>query len=121
MMVSAELKCLVVEDEPAIRRLVVLVLADMGYEMLAAADAESALEILSHDAPDVILTDVRLPGMDGVELAYRVKASERRPSARVLLMSAYGEPPGHPCDGFLAKPFDIEQLAEFVGPLIAAG
>jgi CheY-like chemotaxis protein len=117
-MQEAELKCLVVEDEPAILRLIVVVLEDMGFEMLAATDAESALEIVSASDPDVVIADVRLPGMDGVELARKIKSSDGHASTPVLLMSAYAEPAGHPCEGFLHKPFDIDQLAEFVEPYL---
>jgi len=112
-------KCLVVEDEPTILRLVTLVLEDMGCETLAAADAEGALNILSEQVPDVLIADVRLPGMNGVDLANRVRSSDRHSSTAVLLMSAYGEPSHHGCDGFLAKPFDIESLTEFVEPFLA--
>lgn len=117
-MQRAELKCLVVEDEPAILRLVLLVLEDMGCEILAATDAESALEMISANDPDVVIADVRLPGMDGVELARHIKTSIRHSSMPVLLMSAYGEPADHSCEGFLRKPFDIDQLAEFIEPYL---
>lgn len=108
-------KCVVVDDEPAILRLVTLVLEGIGCETRSASDAEAALEIISEDVPDVLIADVRLPGMDGVELANQVKASREHSSPAVLLMSAYGEPSNHGCDGFLAKPFDIEDLVRLVG------
>lgn len=117
---NPDVKCLVVEDEPAILRLVTVVLADMGCETLAAPDAETALKILSADCPDIVITDVRLPGMDGVELADRIKNSEELSATPVLLMSAFGEPPNHSCEGFLPKPFDLEELTEFVQPYLGA-
>lgn len=117
---SQDVKCLVVDDEPAVLRLVEIVLADMGCGMLAAPDAETALEMLFADSPDFVLTDLRLPGMDGLELARRIKDSEQLSSTPVLLMSAFAEPPSHSCEGFLAKPFDIERLAEFVEPYLGA-
>jgi len=107
--------CLIVDDEPAILRLVVLVLQDLGYETLAAPDAETAAGILAFRKPDLIITDVRLPGMDGIELTRRVKATPPLKSTPVLLISAY-EPPKHVGDGFLAKPFDIDGLMDFVAP-----
>lgn len=106
--------CLVVDDEPAILRLVSLVLRDLGYETLAATDAETAAGILAFRRPDLVITDVRLPGADGLELARRVKNAPRLQSTPVLLISAYGEPPSHEGDGFLPKPFDIDSLTEFV-------
>lgn len=115
-----ETKCLIVEDEPAILRLVSIILKDLGCDILSAPDAESALEIVARTRPDLIIADVRLPGMNGVQLARRVRdGGGRLSSMPVLLMSAYGEPADHGCDGFLPKPFDIEDLAQFVGPYLA--
>lgn len=107
---SNKVTCLVVDDEPAILRLVAVVLRDLGCETLTAVNAESALEIAEKTNPDFVISDVKLPGMDGVELAKRLK-SRKKP---VLLMSAFGEPRKHDGAGFLAKPFDIDGLVEFV-------
>lgn len=107
--------CLVVDDEPAILRLVAVVLRDMGCETLTAGNAESALEIAEKTEPDLVISDVKLPGMDGVELAKRLKSRDNTP---VLLMSAFGEPRTHEGDGFLAKPFDIDGLVDFVSPYV---
>jgi CheY-like chemotaxis protein len=93
----------------------VLALSELGWETIPAPDAETAAGIMAFKTPDIIITDVRLPGMDGVELARRVKESSLRDTP-VLLMSAYGEPPSHEGDGFLAKPFDIDGLTDFVSP-----
>ena len=74
-------RCLVVDDEPAILRLVAIVLRDLGCQAVTASDAESALTIIENDHPNVVISDVKLPGMDGVELARRieVKRSQRDP------------------------------------------
>ena len=103
---------LIVDDEPAILRLVAMVLTALGFETLTARDAETAAELLKSSKPDLIVTDVRLPGMDGVELARWIKTSRRLKKTPVLLMSAYSEPPHHDGDGFIAKPFDISELEE---------
>ena len=103
---------LIVDDEPAILRLVAMVLSELGFETLTARDAETAAELLKSSKPDLIVTDVRLPGMDGVELARRIKTSRRLKTTPVLLMSAYSEPPHHHGDGFIAKPFHISELEE---------
>jgi CheY-like chemotaxis protein len=110
--------CLVVDDEPAILRLVAVVLRDLGCETLTAGNAESALEIVEETEPDLVISDVKLPGIDGVELASRLKASESFDRKPVLLMSAFGEPRRHQGDGFLAKPFDIDSLIDFVSPYV---
>ena len=110
--------CLVVDDEPAMLRLISILLEDMGCQTMLAPNAEAALEILGETAPDLMIADVRLPGVDGVELTRAVKANENFSSMPVLLMSAYGEPRGHSGDDFLAKPFDIDTLTDFVAPYI---
>jgi CheY-like chemotaxis protein len=110
-------RCLVVDDEPAILRLVAVVLRDLGCHTLTAEDAESALLIIESDHPDVVISDIKLPGMDGVELAKRIK-SNADSATPVLLMSAFAEPREHQGDGFLAKPFDIEGLIDFVSPYL---
>jgi CheY-like chemotaxis protein len=113
--------CLVVEDEPAILRVIVLALRDLGCAPVPAPSAEAALQILERDgiAPTVTITDVRLPGIDGVELTRLIKANSRLAETTVILMSAYGEPREHQGDAFLPKPFDINELGAFVMPYIA--
>jgi two-component system alkaline phosphatase synthesis response regulator PhoP len=109
--------CLVVDDEPAILRLVAVVLRDLGCDTLVAPDAEAALNLVENEHPDVVISDVKLPGMDGVELARRIKSNGEK-GTPVLLMSAFGEPRNHLGDGFLAKPFDIDGLVDFVSPYV---
>jgi len=110
--------CLVVDDEPAILRLVAVVLRDLGCETLMARDAESALQLVDNSSPDLVISDIKLPGMDGLELARRLKSDQRFDHRPVLLMSAFGEPRNHDGDGFLAKPFDIDGLVDFVSPYL---
>lgn len=113
-------KCLVVEDEPAILRLLTMILEDLECETLAAPDAETALDILENTQPDVIIVDIRLPGMDGLQLARRIRTHPKMGETPILLTSAYGEPPGHDGNDFLAKPFDIDQLADLLESYISA-
>jgi CheY-like chemotaxis protein len=112
-------EALVIDDEPAVLRLVATVLRELGVDTLTATDAESATVILKSNKPDLIVTDVRLPGMSGVELAHLVKSSRRLRKTPVLLMSAYSEPKGHEGDAFFPKPFDITELEELFSRYIA--
>jgi len=113
---------LVVDDEPAIRRVVTSALEDLGcVETYSAPDAEIALEILASRKPDIVITDVKLPGVDGIELTERVKEGaglSTSSATPVILMSAFGEPPNHRGDHFLAKPFNIADLAAAVAPYL---
>ncbi len=79
---------LVVDDDHAFRKLVVEIIGSEGYRVLEAGDAETALEILSDTAVDLVLTDQRMPGITGVELARRARSSAHQPE--VIVMTAYG-------------------------------
>jgi signal transduction histidine kinase len=108
---------LVVEDQPALRRLVVEMLERLGYEVLEAADPARALDLAASRpaAIDLLLTDVAMPGMNGRELAERLRAS--RPGVRVLYMSGYAEDEVLGKDvvrgavELIPKPFTVQKLA----------
>ncbi|MCB2186749.1 MAG: response regulator [Deltaproteobacteria bacterium] len=68
-------KILVVDDEEAIREIFSRALRSSGFEVITAPSAEDALELLKKETPQVMFLDLNLPGMDGVELARRVRAS----------------------------------------------
>jgi two-component system response regulator AtoC len=79
---------LVVDDDASMRHLLSLILADHGYEARAVGSAEDALRELAARDYDLVLTDVRMPGMGGLELLRRVQATD--PARLVIVMSAYG-------------------------------
>ncbi|XYI03474.1 ATP-binding protein [Sorangium sp. So ce1128] len=111
---------LVVEDDDAVRKLIVEVLERRGYGVVSAASAEEALAVLALeglDAVDLLLTDLVMPGMNGRELAERALAMH--PRARVLYMSGYADDvfAGAEPDGeraLLQKPFTPDTLAHRV-------
>jgi DNA-binding response OmpR family regulator len=78
---------LVVDDEGAIRYSISKTLQRVGYQVSAAASGEEALTMLDEHDIDVVLTDIRMPGLTGVELLARIK--EKAPDAIVILMTAY--------------------------------
>jgi two-component system response regulator AtoC len=79
---------LVVDDDPAMRHLLSVILTDHGWEARAVASAEDALREIELRDPDLVLTDVRMPGMDGLALLREIQ--RRRPDLTVIVMSAYG-------------------------------
>ncbi|GMV43269.1 MAG: hypothetical protein AMXMBFR64_49850 [Myxococcales bacterium] len=106
---------MVVDDEPVIRELVATILRDAGYGVLAFGSGLDALESLAGEAPDVVLTDVRMPGMDG--LALREALISRYPAltARVILMTGVVEYTQRQDIPSLPKPFSREELLHAVG------
>ncbi len=84
-------KILVVDDDDAFRSLVIDILSEGDYHLLEAGNGEAALEVLSTQDVDLVLTDQQMPGMGGLELARRVLAAAEPPS--VILMTAFGTIP----------------------------
>ena len=114
-------RILIVDDEPSVRDVMATVLLDAGYSVQTAADGHIALQIIDLAPPDLVITDVMMPHLDGWALLD--KAHERNPSLPVILMSAgdwirrrrTAPIPDHAA--FLAKPFAVEDLLELVGHL----
>src|SRR5690349_7789364 len=80
-------KVLVVEDDPDIRQILAVFLGDKGFNVKVADSGHRALELLGEEPVDLILSDVRMPGMTGMDLLRTVK--ERDPDIELVLMSAY--------------------------------
>lgn len=98
---------LIVDDEPDVRRILLEILRDEGYQAIAAEDGSRALELAASRRPDIVLSDVAMPLLDGVTLARRL--ARWNPPIPVVLMSAahssrIGTLP------FIAKPFDLDDM-----------
>jgi DNA-binding NtrC family response regulator len=108
-------RLLVVDDEATARRALAALLEEEGYEVEVAASGEEALERLSATAPDVLLTDVRMPGIDGLELTRRSHALD--PELPVVMMTAFGtvrdavEAMRLGAVDYVTKPVDFDELA----------
>lgn len=111
-------KILIVDDQFGIRILLNEVFQKEGYQTYQAANGLKAIELVKTHSPNLVLLDIKIPGMDGIEILRRLK--EIDPNIRVIIMTAYGE-----LDiineakelGALthfAKPFDIEELSKTV-------
>ena len=79
---------LIVEDEPAIRDALKLIVEQEGYQVYTAGNGKEALQIASREPPDLIVTDLAMPGMNGLDLARAVRASAGLRSLPVLAVSA---------------------------------
>src|SRR5260370_6309481 len=82
---------LVVEDEPHIREVLSGLLGALGYRLLMAASAEQALDALNVVSPDLVLTDVHLGAMSGIDLCARLKADPRYELMPVVILTAVGD------------------------------
>jgi CheY-like chemotaxis protein len=117
---------LIVDDNPANLKLVRFILVREGYDVHTAADAEEALVVLKSRAPRLILMDLQLPGMDGLELTRRLKASPATRSIFVVALTAYAMKGDEEkalaagCDGYLAKPIDTRTLPGVIASLLGS-
>jgi len=82
-------KVLLVDDEDAIREILGLSIADLGYEVQTAGRGEEALEALGVVHPSIVLTDIKMPGMDGIQLLKRIKEAD--PDIEVIMISGHGD------------------------------
>ena len=113
-MSSAEI--LIVDDNPVNLKLAHLLLAGEGHNVRTAADAEEALKVLQEFTPRLILMDIQLPGMDGLELTRCLKANPATRDITILGLTAYAMKGDEEkilaagCDGYVAKPIDTRTL-----------
>ncbi|NOG71610.1 ATP-binding protein [Roseicella sp. DB1501] len=117
---EARAKVLLVDDEAAARRPMADRLRELGYDVFEAVDGPGALRILASVQPDLLVTDVGLPGgMNGRQVAEAVR--ERFPGLPVLFISGYSGAALPAGVEVIGKPFDLDMLALRIGALLAAG
>jgi PAS domain S-box-containing protein len=82
-------KVLVIDDEAGIRKVLSITLADAGYEVFTAVDGESGILLCREESPQIVFTDIRLPGIDGIEVLKRIKKEYH--DVEVIVVTAFGE------------------------------
>src|SRR5688572_23635390 len=117
-------KILFVDDEEQIRRLLSSFLTRRGYQVKTAVDGQEALNLLETETPDLVITDVNMPHIDGVELTRRLRAHPRLSSMPIIMLSAkvqtdeilagYAEG----ADEYVPKPIEMRILAAKVESLL---
>ena len=116
---------LIVDDNAQNLKLVRVVLANEGFDVLTASNEEDALQLLLTVTPRLILMDIQLPGMDGLELTRRLKADPATEAIRIVALTAYAMKGDDEkafaagCDGYITKPIDVERLPEVVRSYLA--
>ncbi len=109
-------RILVVDDEPHLLEAIRFRLESAGYEVLAAADGEDALDLVKVERPDLLIIDLHLPGMNGDEVCRQMKADDTLKSIPVLLFTATGaavieeKAAEAGCDDYLVKPYEHQVL-----------
>jgi len=117
-------RVLVVDDEAPIRELVTFRLETIGYEVDSAESGEQALEKIKANRPDLVVLDVLMPGIDGLETCKRLKADD--PDIKVVMLSAHGgqkdqeEGIAAGADIYLSKPFRAGVLLSEIESLLSS-
>ena len=107
---------LIVDDTPVNLKLTRILLVNEGYKVMTAASAEEALELLRSYRPALILADIQLPGIDGLELTRRIKSNEATCDITVVALTAFAMKGDEQraveagCDGYITKPIDTRSL-----------
>ncbi len=115
---------LVVEDDDATLRMLLLALRVDGHDVEGLTDGSTALARLSSAAVDLVLLDVMLPDVDGIEVLTRLRRSPGWERAKVVILTALGGDRdiwrgwSAGADYYLTKPFDLEQLRQVTGRLL---
>ncbi|SIQ35051.1 Response regulator receiver domain-containing protein [Rhizobium sp. RU20A] len=117
-------RILIAEDEDALRSFVARALKLDGHEVVEAADGLEGLERVTAETFDLLLSDIRMPAMDGIELAW--KASDTRPGMKILLMTGYADQRER-CENLATriidvvdKPFSLPDIRKAVAVALAA-
>lgn len=108
---------LVVDDDPHLRKTIALTLVDAGYAVREASDGLKALQAVAAATPDLILSDVKMPQLDGIELAESIERSGD--PAPIILMSSGPIAAPRPRAPFIGKPFNIDALLDLVSRVLA--
>jgi two-component system response regulator (stage 0 sporulation protein F) len=109
-------KLLIVDDQFGIRVLLTEVFDKDGYETFTASNGNQALTIIEDESPDLVLLDVKIPGMDGIEILKEIR--QRNLETNVIMMTAYGElemineAKKLGAVAHFSKPFDIDEVRQ---------
>ncbi len=116
---------LVVEDNEDNRELVIKVLSHRGFEVVGVENGREALNRLEEVAPDVILMDINLPGMDGYEVTSRIRATTKFAAVPIIALTAHAmrgdeaKSLAAGCDAYIPKPINVRSLADQITAVIA--
>ncbi len=117
---SEKKKIMVVDDEEAIRVLYVDEFEDEGYDVVACSNGEEALEVFDKEKPDLVILDIAMPGMSGLEVLSKIK--EKSPKTPVIMSTAYSHYKDdfytYVADAYIVKSPDLTELKDKVKDLL---
>jgi len=119
MQAESQHSLLLVDDEEDIRDVLQLPLEDLGYRVLTADNAGTALSVFNREKPAVVLTDIKMPGMDGIELLQKIKLE--CPETEVIMITGHGDMNlaikslKYEATDFIIKPINVDGLAIALG------
>ena len=114
-------RVLIVEDNPTNMRLAVFLLQSAGHTVLSATDAEAGLTLARDEQPNLILMDIQLPGMDGLEATALLKRDDATRAIPVIALTALAMKGDEEriraagCDGYIAKPMRYKDFLAAIG------
>lgn len=111
---------LIVDDEEPVRGFLAQVLTEDGYDVCLATHGRQALELVDQERPDLVLSDVMMPVLNGVELCRLLKARADTKDVPVILMTSAGRKAadGTGCDAYISKPFDLIDVEALIERLL---
>ena len=120
-------RILIVDDSPINLKLVKILLLKEGYQVQTSPDAEEGLKSIQVSKPHLILMDIQLPGMDGLEMTRRLKASPETADIKVVALTAYAmkgdeeKARAAGCDGYITKPIDTQAFPGLIKEQLQTG
>jgi two-component system chemotaxis response regulator CheY len=119
-------RIITVDDAATMRRLIAYTLRGAGHEVLEAEDGEDALRLLGGQGIDLVITDINMPKMDGIELVRQLRAQPRFQTTPILLLTTESDPEKKKqgkaagATGWITKPFQPDQLVAAVAKVTGA-
>ena len=118
------IRILLVEDDQNQRLLYQMELEDDGYEVVTASEGQEALQMVQSGRPDLVILDLALPGMDGIQVLQRIVHSPNTINPRVIIYTAYDTSRNHfktrSADAFMVKSSDFGRLKEKIRQMLDA-
>ena len=115
-------KILVIDDEPELLALMMEVLEDEGYQAFSAANGSDGIRLNERENPDLIILDLRMPEMDGIETLRQIRKKDNK--VKVVILTGYGSPDtirdaaDLDVSEYLSKPFENDHLVRIIGEVL---